>query len=149
MIPSILVGIVSVQCFVSLFQFRMPIWISSLPPGHKLRPAGYTIMEDVVAVDGGGRSAFRRALNVRYEKSPIFQKIVLEMTIYWGIVGLIFIGVSAAITFTTALKIAFGVTLTWASIWPFFCFIIAQFWIRHRLAQEIEWFKMKNHASLG
>ena len=149
MIPSTMVSFVSVQFLLSLFQPRLPIWISSSPPGQNLRPAAYYIMEDVVAVDGGGRSAFRKALNVRYEQSPIFQKLILEMTIYWAIAGIIFIGFSATITFTTTLNIAFGVTLGWTSIWPFFCFIIAQFWIRYRLAQEKQWFKIKTHPSLN
>lgn len=147
MAPSILVGNVSVQLFLSLFGLRLPIWISSTPPGQKIRPGGYYIMEDVVAVDGGGRSAFRKALIVRYENSPIFRRLVLEMTVYWAIAGLIFVGVSAAITFTTPLYIAFGVTLAWTPIWPFSCFLVAFYWVQRRLAQEEHWFKTNKRVS--
>ena len=147
MSPSILVGSVSVQFFLSLFGPRLPIWISSIPPGEKMRPGGYYIMEDVVAVDGGGRSAFRKALNVRYTSSPIFRRLILEMTVYWATSGLIFVGVSAVITFTTPLYIAFGVTLGWIPIWPFLCFLVALCWVQRRLVQEKQWFKMKKLVS--
>lgn len=65
MTPSILVGNVVMQFFFSLFQLRLPIWLSSVPPGEKMRPISYYIMEDVIAVDGANRSAFRRAVNER------------------------------------------------------------------------------------
>jgi hypothetical protein len=143
MIPSILVGNVSVQCFISLIRPRVPIWLSSLPPGHKMRPAGYYIMEDIVAVDGGGLSAFRRSLNVRYESSPIFQRLVYEMTIYWATGGLVFVGVNAAFTFATSYNFAFGATLIWIPVWTSLWFIPSQLWIRHRLAQEKDSFRTK------
>lgn len=143
MTPSILVGNVTLQFFFSLLHLPMPIWISSLPPSHNMRPGAYYIMEDVVAVDGGGRSAFRRALNVRYEASPIFRRLVYEMTLYWAVGGLIFVGVSAVLTFTTALNIAFGVTLGWIPVWALLWFTVARFWIGHRLNQEEVSFKTK------
>lgn len=144
MIPSMLVGMVSVQLLLSLFRPSAPIWISSLPPGHELRPAGYYIMEDVVAVDGGGRSAYRRALNLRYHQSPIFQRLISEMTIYWSIGGLFFIGISAIFVFLTSLNFAFAATLIWASLWPLFWFIPALLWSKYRLKQELNWFLLKN-----
>jgi hypothetical protein len=145
MSPSILVGSVALQFFPSLLRPRSPIWISSLPPGHKMRPAAYYIMEDIVAVDGAGGSAFRKALNVRYESSPIFQRIVYEMTAYWATGGLVFVGVSAVFTFTTSLNFAFGATLIWIPVWTILWFIPAYFWIQHRLAQERDSFRKHNN----
>ncbi|CAF1376079.1 unnamed protein product [Adineta steineri] len=142
MIPSILVGNVSIQCLISLFRPRVPISLSSLPAGHKMRPAGYYITEDVVAVDGGGRSAYRKALNVRYESSVIFQRLIYEMTVYWAIGGLIFVGVNAAFTFATSFNFAFGATLIWIPIWALIWFIPARFWIQYRLRQEKEAFRL-------
>ena len=104
-------------------------------------------MEDVVAVEGGGRSAFRKALNERYDRSPIFRQLVYEMTVYWAIPGLVFIGVNAALTFTTDVSVAFGATLGWIPIWALIGFLFARLWIRHRLSQEQQSFKRHNHAS--
>ena len=148
MTPSILVGSVSVQLFLSLLRPTSPVWLSSLPPGHKMRPAAYYIMEDIVAVDGAGRSAFRRALNVRYESSPIFQRLVYEMTAYWAIGGLIFVGVSAAFTFATSLNFAFGATLTWIPVWTILWLIPGYLWIQRRLAQESDSFRMQNNHQI-
>ena len=80
---------------------------------------------------------FRRALNVRYEASPIVRQLVYEMTLYWAVGGLIFVGVCAALTFTTSLNIAFGTTLGWIPAWARFWFIVAHFWIGNRLNQEV------------
>ena len=140
MTPSILVANVSLQFFVSLLQLHIPIWLSSVPPGEKMRPGGYYIMEDVVAVDGGGRSAYRKALRERYQSSGIFRKLVREMTIHWAVGGLLFIAVNAALTFNLPLNIAFGVTFGWIPIWALTWFIIAFLWIQRRLKQEEEAF---------
>ncbi len=146
MTPSILVGSVSIQSLLSLIQPRVPIWLSSLPPGHKMRPAGYYIMEDIVAVDGGGRSAFRRNLNKRYESSVIFRKLVYEMTVYWGLAGIIFVGINAVFTFTTSLNFAFGATLIWIPVWALLWFIPAKFWISYRLRKERDSFHISNNS---
>ena len=149
MTPSILVGLVGSQFFFSLLQVPSPIWLSSLPPGHKMRPAAYYIMEDIVAVDGAGRSAFRRDLNTRYESSPIFQRLVYEMTTYWATAGLVFIGVSAAFTFATSLNFAFAATLIWVPIWACFCALMAYLWIQRRLTQETNSFQNQNNLNNG
>lgn len=145
MTPSILVAIIGSQLFFSLSRPTSPVWLSSLPPGHKMRPAAYYIMEDVVAVDGAGRSAFRRDLNTRYESSPIFQRLVYEMTAYWASAGIVFIGVNAAFTFATSLNFAFAATLIWIPVWACTCALIAYHWIQHRLAQEITSFQKQNN----
>ncbi|CAF4264403.1 unnamed protein product [Rotaria magnacalcarata] len=145
MIPSILVGNVGIQLFLSLLQPPAPIWISSLPPGHKIRPAGYYIMEDIVAVDGDGGSAYRRALNQRYESSPIFQCLVYEMTMFWAIGGLVFVGVSVAFAFGTSLNFAFGATLIWIPVWALLGFLPAAFWAQWRLSQETDSFRLKQN----
>jgi hypothetical protein len=146
MIPSILVGGVALQFLFSLIRLRVPFWLSSLPPGHELRPAPYYIMEDVVAVDGGGRSAFRKALKVRYESSPIFQRLIKEMTICWGLGGLVFVGVSAAFTFATSLNFAFDATLILMPVWTILWLIPAWYWIQRRLAQERDRFQMQSRV---
>ena len=112
-----------------------------------MRPGAYYIMEDVVAVEGGGRSAFRRALKERYERSPIFRQLVYEMTVYWAMAGLVFIGVNATLTFTTDVTVAFGATLGWIPIWALIGFLFARLWIRRRLSQEKQSFKNENHVS--
>jgi len=62
-------GEVVISFFMCVSGTKIPFRVSSLPPGTKTRPAIYTIIEDIVAVDGGGGRPFREALNMRYEWS--------------------------------------------------------------------------------
>lgn len=59
--------------------------ISSLPQGAQQRPGIYNIIEDVVAVDGGGGTDYRRRFSARYEASHIFRRMLHRLTIFWAI----------------------------------------------------------------
>ena len=52
-----------------------------------MRPAVYTIAEDVVAVDGKQGDIFRAAFNARYEASPEFRQLLAHMDLLWGCSG--------------------------------------------------------------
>lgn len=140
MMPSTLVFVIIIQFIVSLTRIRIPFRLSSMPPNHEIRPAIYYMMEDIVAVDGGGRSAYRRALNERYEKSIVFQRLLRQMTAYWILGGLVFIAVSSAFTFGTDTNFAFGATLIWIPVWALIWIIPAFIWIQHQLIVEKQQF---------
>ena len=53
-----------------------------------MRPACYTIAEDIVAVDGKQGDVFRAIWNARYEASPPFRHLLAQMDILWGCSGL-------------------------------------------------------------
>ncbi|KAI4146879.1 MAG: hypothetical protein LQ340_005769 [Diploschistes diacapsis] len=59
--------------------------LSSMPAGSSVRPPVYTIVEDIVAVNGGGGKAYRRAIDQRYQRSPVFQRLLSEMSWAWGL----------------------------------------------------------------
>lgn len=90
-------------------NIRLPCRISSLPKGEVCRPGIYTIMEDVVAVDGNGGRAFRETLDQRYKASPQFRSMLAKLSLFWSIPGL---GVATAVTvivWTTSIPVAFGI----------------------------------------
>lgn len=71
---------------------------SSTPRGAQIPPASLIIMEDVVAVDGGGGPEFREALMRRYEASEPFRRLLRQMDWFWGIGGLLIaVGVTLAV----------------------------------------------------
>jgi len=70
-----------------MMRMRVPFRISSLAPGERIRPACYTIAEDVVAVDGEQGDVFRAVWNARYEASPPFRQLLAEMDLLWGLSG--------------------------------------------------------------
>jgi hypothetical protein len=66
---------------------RYPFSFSSMPRGELVRPALYTIVEDVVAVDGGQGTRFRDVFNQRYLASEPVRRLLREMDLLWGVSG--------------------------------------------------------------
>ncbi|KAB8336826.1 hypothetical protein FH972_021135 [Carpinus fangiana] len=100
---------------------RSPIRISSVPKGEPFRPGIYSIIEDVVAVDGSGGQEFRTRLNARYEASHYFRLMLHRLTLFWsfGAVGAAL--VTTVLIFTLGRDAAYVVgwvlPCIWAGIW--------------------------------
>jgi hypothetical protein len=94
-----------------ILHYRSPLRISSLPAGEPLRPGIYFIIEDVVAVDGGGGTAYRERLNERYEKSHLFRQMLHRLTLFWagGAAGMAV--VCTVVVFTVPGSVAYAVSL--------------------------------------
>lgn len=88
---------------------KVPFRVSSLAPGTKAHPAVYTIIEDIVAVDGGGGRDFREALRARYDASPLFRRMLLRLNAFWGFGAVIVAGVVTSLLWTIPREIAYGV----------------------------------------
>lgn len=90
-------------------NMKLPFRVSSLPAGELCRPGVYTIIEDIVAVDGNGGRRYREALDQRYKASPQFRSMLAKLSLFWSIPAL---GVAAAVTaivWTTPIPVAFGI----------------------------------------
>jgi hypothetical protein len=59
LLPAVLVAI------LSLLQVKSPLWISSDPPGTKMRPTAVVVLEDIGAVDMRWGKDWRRAVRDR------------------------------------------------------------------------------------
>lgn len=90
--------------------FKAPFRISSTPRGSTMPTALYVLIEDVVAVDGGGGQKYRYALRTRYLSSPYFRRMLFEMNCFWAGGSLIIAGAITAIVFTTPRPVAFTVS---------------------------------------
>ena len=98
-----------------------PVRISSMPKGARFRPGIYSIIEDVVAVDGSGGTRFRKRLNDRYEASHYFRQMLHRLTLFWSA------GAAGAATLTTILVftlerdaayvVGWTLPFIWAGIW--------------------------------
>jgi hypothetical protein len=66
---------------------RYPFRFSSMSRGEIARPALYTIIEDVVAVDAGQGTQFREVFDQRYVASAPIRRLLREMDLLWGISG--------------------------------------------------------------
>lgn len=68
------------QKWINRFRF------SSSLAGEQCVPAVFTIIEDVIGVDGrgGGKGGFRELLKGRYMQSLRFREIMFKQTVFWG-----------------------------------------------------------------
>ncbi|KAK0119917.1 hypothetical protein ONS95_011342 [Cadophora gregata] len=120
------------------FHIRARFRVSSVPKGGMLRPALYTLIEDVVAVDGNGGTEYRERLNTRYETSPEFRRLMNNLTYFWMVPALLFdVAVSHLIFWRginedTAYVIGWSLPFAWASFWT----IMTIYWVRIALDEE-------------
>ncbi|KAF7972460.1 hypothetical protein HWV62_17948 [Athelia sp. TMB] len=115
---------------------RFPLRVSSLPAWKPLPPFAYFIVEDVLAVDGGGCTAFRQAWRVRYEESLVMRQVVRRTSVAWGVTGFI---VAAGLIVSSRLNtedIAYGLCygVPWA--WAFAMAFLTVLYVRRALVRE-------------
>lgn len=103
------------------FRVPAPIRMSSVPKGAQLRPCIYTMIEDIVAVDGSGGTEFRVALNRRYEASHVFRIMLRRLGIFWAVGAESMAVVCFVLIFTVsgdaAYCIGWAVPFGWAGVW--------------------------------
>lgn len=90
---SIVLYLASIQILAtaigSRFGCASPVTLSSTKRGQRMRPGVFTLMEDVVAVDGSGGQNFRQALCARYEASKEFRSVLEQLNWVWGLGSLL------------------------------------------------------------
>ena len=103
------------------FHVPAPCRISSIPKGAQLRPAIYSIIEDVVAVDGSGGTEYRENLNKRYEASHVFRAMLRRLGVYWAVGAEATAVLTTILVFTVgkdaAYVIGWSLPFIWAGIW--------------------------------
>jgi hypothetical protein len=70
---------------IAQMGWKTPIRLSSTAAGSPAKPGIFTLMEDVVAVDGRGEETFRVSLASRYKASPAFRQLLKHLNWFWGI----------------------------------------------------------------
>ena len=142
----------SLSCFMIVFCFpllltglwphriKMPFRVSSMPPWTGLPPAVYTLVEDIVAVDGGGCVEFRQAWRIRYEHSAIMRRIVRVTSLWWGASGMLFAGAFIAAAWTTSDDVGYGIGWGLPWLWAMISAAITVWWVNKELQREAdEW----------
>ncbi|KAL7424412.1 hypothetical protein Q5752_000094 [Cryptotrichosporon argae] len=110
------------------------------------RPALYPFIEDVIAVDGGGHTEYRRRLDSRYAASPVFRRMLARLSLFWGF------GAMAAATLTTVLvfvlerdvSYVIGWTLPW--VWTGIWLLLTWAYVKRELRRERETWTSKELA---
>lgn len=121
-----------------MMGYKAPFRISSTPKGAPMPTALYALIEDVVAVDGGGGQIYRYALRTRYLSSPYFRRMLFEMNCFWSGGSIIFAAVITALVFTLSEPVAFtlgwSLPFVWAGVWT----LITIPWVQSDLRREKE-----------
>ncbi|KAJ5525152.1 hypothetical protein N7494_011802 [Penicillium frequentans] len=115
---------------------KAPFRISSTPKGSPMPTALYALIEDVVAVDGGGGQIYRYALRTRYLSSPYFRRMLFEMNCFWSGGSIICAAAITAVIFTVSEPVAFtlgwSLPFAWALVWT----AITIPWVKSELRRE-------------
>lgn len=122
------------------FEIPAPCRISSIPKGTQLRPAIYSIIEDIVAVDGSGGTAYREALNKRYESSHVFRAMLRRMDVFWAVGANGMAVLTTILIFTiqheAAYCVGWAAPFVWAGIWA----AVTIWYVKRKLKEEkIAW----------
>jgi len=140
MFSAMLIGTLGACMIPTLFTFRIPFWMSSDPPGTFVKPAVFYMVEDICAVDCNKGRQFRREWNTRYNASPPFQRLMYRLTVFWAVGAFLYMGISAAVTFTTPVDFAYAFTLGLLYIWGAAWYGATQLWVHKALLREKRWF---------
>ena len=123
------------------------------------------LVEDVIAVDGGGGTAYRNALIARYEASPYFRTLLQQLNWFWGIGSLaVAVTTSIAIYAVDSEDVAFalgmyigspeglpalltclGWTLCW--VWGGIGALVTTYWAKRALRHEKQQFVLETTAA--
>lgn len=118
------------------FEAPAPCRISSIPKGSQLRPGIYSIIEDVCAVDGSGGTAFREALNKRYEASHVFRAMLRRLGAFWAFGAQTMAVVCTILIFTiqheAAYVVGWSAPFIWAGVWT----VITYYYVLKKLREE-------------
>lgn len=118
-IGMIMIGVVMVASGVAhalgwrLAYFRL----SSHARGSPCPPLTFCILEDMVAVDGGAGLVYREAALARYNASPRFRRLLVQLLWAWGLTS---IGLGAgviALVFSIPEEIAYGLGWGIPTLW--------------------------------
>jgi hypothetical protein len=117
---AVLMYVVATLTLLSLalnrLEWKVPFRFGSLEAGNVLRPAIYYIVEDVVAVDGGGGIEYREAFVARYASSLIFRQMIRNLSVVWMLYFYVFAALFTALIFTLPKMAVYAVG--WAGPFP-------------------------------
>lgn len=86
-----------------------PCKISSVDKGGRVLPLVFTLVEDIVGVDGTGGRVYRDSLMARYKASPRFRRMIAQQNWFWA-VGALIDGIGTlVVVWTVPQDVAYGV----------------------------------------
>src|ERR1700744_1295710 len=104
-------------------------------------PLTFCLLEDICAVDGKGGKKFRLAALARYQASPRFRALLLQLQWFWSIpaivIGVVLVIVISLTSADVAYGVGWGAPTVWAILWTW----ITVGWVHRALQVEKERWK--------
>jgi hypothetical protein len=117
---AVLMYLVATLTLLSLvlnrLELKLPFRFGSIDAGNVVRPAIFYIVEDIVAVDGDGGMEYRKAFVARYDSSPIFRKMIWDLSMVWMLYFYVFAVLFTVLVFTLPKAAVYAVG--WAGPFP-------------------------------
>lgn len=127
-------------------RVRVPFRVSSLSANEPLPPGTFTLVEDIIAVDGHGGLEFRKEWRARYEASAIMRKLLRDLSLFWGATGTVAGAAFIVVSWTTTDDIAIGIGYGLPWLWAVVCTFITIKWTRRELGRERQ--ELNQHPQL-
>ena len=83
--------------------------LSSHPKGAICPPLTFCIMEDITATDGKGGKEYREVALARYNASPRFRRLLVELALAWSISSIALGAVLIAVIYNVRQEVAYGI----------------------------------------
>lgn len=116
--------------------WRLPFRLSSHTKGSLCPPLTFCILEDIVSCDGRGGKAFREAVLLRYNTSPRYRSMLVQLNWAWSLSAL---GVAAsvfAIVFSIREEVGYGLGWGLPTLWGISGAITTTKWVQRSVRTE-------------
>lgn len=125
-------------------QVKSPWRLSSRDNGSVIEPGLFYIWQDLTAVDGAGTNEFRLKFSHRYDSSPMFRKMISDLSLIMGM-GLIFVfPLVAIVVYGTPDKnsdLIWGTTMGINVVWLGLVAAICIWFVKRGLRREKQWWQ--------
>ncbi|KAH0144542.1 hypothetical protein KCU67_g13035, partial [Aureobasidium melanogenum] len=110
----------------------------------------FVLIEDVVAVDGGGGTLYREVLIARYEASPYFRTLLRQLNWFWGLGSFAVALMTTSLIYTVENEdAAFGLGWSLCWVWAGVAAAITTFWVKRALRHEKQRLARKTITTFG
>ncbi|EKG20087.1 hypothetical protein MPH_02586 [Macrophomina phaseolina MS6] len=151
-VPSVLLVFAAealMRDLLHLFQRKSPVRISSCPKGAQFRPGIYSILEDIVATDGGGMAAYRERLGARYRSSYRFRHMLRTLSLFWSLGGTVAALGTSSLVWTLDVSYAYAVGWVAPYIWGLIWTLLTIRWVHNFIQLEYaSWAEARNMPML-
>jgi amino acid transporter len=117
---------------------KIPYRLSSHVAGSVCPPLTFCILEDIVACDGRGGKAFRKAAMERYHMSPLYRKMLVQLNWAWALSAYVIAAATFAIVMTIPPDIAYGLGWGIPCLWAIIGAIITTKFVQRSVGIERE-----------